>query len=91
MSDDARNEERRGPRGGNSDRSIPPGADLDNGYATDDWPGTAPEDPDHQVANPNRTTLDEDDENENRVHDQDWPKVADEVKKAVQEADGPLT
>ena len=28
----------RGPRGGNSSMSIPPGADLDAGYATDDWP-----------------------------------------------------
>ena len=32
-----------GPRGGNSGMSIPPGADLDKGYATDDWQGDAPE------------------------------------------------
>jgi hypothetical protein len=32
-----------GPRGGNSGMSIPPGADLDDGYATDDWPVDAPE------------------------------------------------
>ena len=90
MSDDARNEESRGPRGGNSDRSIPPGADLDNGYATDDWPTATHEEHDQPVANPDRTTLDDDDETENRVHDQNWPKVADEVRKAVKEADGPL-
>jgi hypothetical protein len=26
-----------GPRGGNSGRSLPPGVDLDAGYASDDW------------------------------------------------------
>ncbi len=26
-----------GPRGGNSGRSVPPGVDLDAGYANDDW------------------------------------------------------
>jgi hypothetical protein len=31
-----------GARGGNSARSIPPGVDLDAGYAVDDWPGESP-------------------------------------------------
>ncbi|HEX4220822.1 MAG TPA: hypothetical protein VHZ97_00520 [Pseudonocardiaceae bacterium] len=34
----------RGPRGGNSGMSIPPGVELDSNYATDDWPMPAPED-----------------------------------------------
>jgi hypothetical protein len=35
--DEPGEEQAHGPRGGNSGRSIPPGVDLDAGYASDDW------------------------------------------------------
>lgn len=49
MRADERDQERRGPRGGNSGMSIPPGADLDHGYATDDWPMDVPPEADAEA------------------------------------------
>ncbi len=52
-----------------------------------------------EVANPNRTRIDDDDElsqgqtpqkPRHDPHDQPWTKVAEEVKTAVEDADGPL-
>lgn len=48
---------------------------------------TAHEERDHSVANPDRTVLDENDKTEKRIHDQDWPEVAEEVKQAVEQAE----
>lgn len=48
---------------------------------------TAHDEQEHPVANPDRTVLDEDDKTEKRIHDQDWPEVAKEVKRAVEEAE----
>lgn len=48
MRDDRQTQEQqalRGPRGGNSGMSIPPGANLDDGYAIDDWPADEPAEP----------------------------------------------
>jgi hypothetical protein len=44
--------ELRGPRGGNSGMSIPPGADLDDGYATDDVPADVPSEPGSDLPDP---------------------------------------
>lgn len=53
-----------------------------------------------EVANPTRTRIDDDDplsqgqqtptKQHHDPHDQPWAEVAEEVKKAVEEADGPL-
>jgi hypothetical protein len=51
---------------------------------------TAHEGHNEPVANPDRTVLDDDQTIEKRKHDQDWSEVADEVKEAVEHADGPL-
>lgn len=51
---------------------------------------------DHPVANPDRTVLDDgqdpehESDPEKRAQDQPWPDVAEEVKEAVENADGPL-
>ena len=42
----------RGPRGGNSGMSIPPGADLDDGYATDEVPADVPSEPGTDLPEP---------------------------------------
>jgi hypothetical protein len=39
-------EQAHGPRGGNSGRGIPPGVDLDAGYASDDWKNDPEPEPD---------------------------------------------
>ena len=52
----------------------------------------------HEVANPDRTQVDGDvdaqpapaRQDEHDPHDQPWPEVAGEVKRAVRDADGPL-
>jgi hypothetical protein len=59
---------------------------------------TSSEQPEHPVANPERTVLDEhgqphgaDEQHKSSdPHDQPWPEVAREVKEAVEHADGPL-
>lgn len=55
-------------------------------------------DTDEEMANPDRTQVDDEGvahsntvgERHGDPHDQDWGEVSDEVKKAVENADGPL-